>query len=91
MPIETAKTDSDGRAVHTDCYFLEVSQEKSNSGHTDGHAKEEKRSWLAIAKELSQEQDPKKFGELAEELNNALDREEAERHRPIQNKPDASD
>lgn len=57
----------------------------------NGHVTEEKRSWSAIAEELSQEQDSEKVGKLAEELNNALDQEEAERHPPIQKKPDASD
>jgi len=45
---------------------------------------EENRSWSAIAKELSQEQDPRKVGELANELNKALNEAEAERHPPIQ-------
>ena len=54
VPIETARTDSDGKAVHSDCYLHEV------NGH-DGHAKQEKRSWLAIAKELSEEHDSVKF------------------------------
>lgn len=29
VPIETATTDSNGRAVHEDCYFLEVNPERS--------------------------------------------------------------
>ena len=45
---------------------------------------EENRSWSAIAKELSQEQDARKVGELAKELNKALDQAEADRHPPIQ-------
>ena len=79
VPIETARTNSDGKAVHSDCYLHEIHDH-------DGHVK--KRSWLAIAKELSEEQDSAKFGELAEELNKALDEAEAERHPLVQKKPD---
>jgi len=84
VPIESARTDSDGKAVHGDCYVHKI------NGH-DGRVKEQGRSWLAIAEELSQEQDSGKVGELVEELNKALDEAEAERHPPIQKKPDGAD
>ena len=84
VPIETARTDSDGKTVHGDCYAQEIN-------HRDGHAKQEKRSWSAIAKELSQEQDTRNFDELAKELIEALDQAEAERHPPMQKKPDRAD
>jgi hypothetical protein len=77
VSIETAFTDGDGKTVHGDCFVHRIQDH-------DGHMKEEKRSWSAIAKELSQEQDPGKVGELANELNDALDQAEAERHPPIQ-------
>src|SRR5262249_328976 len=83
VPIETFRTDSDGEAVHGDCYVQEI--------HHDGNVKEQKRSWSAIAEELSQEQDSGKVGELAEELNKALDEAEAERHPSIQKRPDGLD
>jgi hypothetical protein len=67
VPIENARTDSDGKAVHGDCYVHEINDH-------NGHVKEEKRSWSAIAKELSQEQDLHRVGELANELNKALAR-----------------
>lgn len=83
VPIETARTDSDGKAVHGDCYVHEI------NGH-DGRVKEQTRPWLAIAEELSHEQDSGKVGKLAVELNKALDEAEAESHPPIQKKPDGS-
>lgn len=69
VPIETARTDSDGKAVHADCYVHEINDRMSS----DGGLKGQKRSWSAIAKELSQEQNPTKVTELAKELSKALD------------------
>src|SRR5215469_8529366 len=77
VSIETAQADSEGKAVHSDCYLQKINDH-------DGVAKDEKRSWSAIAKQLCEEQDPSKVVELAGELNEALDQTEEERHPPIQ-------
>jgi len=57
--IETARTDSEGKAVHEDCYVHEINGQR--------------RSWLSIATELSEEHDPTKFAELVKDLIEALD------------------
>ena len=82
VAVETAKTDSDGRAVHQDCYFNEINQKLSSTGRGDGHLKEEKRSWSVIAREFSQEKSGPKFTELIEELIKALDERAALRTNP---------
>lgn len=73
VTIETARTDSDGKAVHGDCYVHEINDQRSS----DGGLREQKRSWLVIAKELSQEQNPTKVTELAKELSKALNEKAA--------------
>ena len=45
VPIEKAKTDSDGKAVHEDRYFLQVNQERSTAGNVNGQVKEENGSY----------------------------------------------
>lgn len=72
IPIATAKTDEDGKAIHEECYAaLMKSQPASPDGQ--GQGAHSIRPWKVIAEEASHEQDPKKMSALVEELNRALD------------------
>lgn len=71
VAIDAAKTDSDGKAVHGECYVLEINHENSS----DGLVKEQKRPSSIVAKELANEHDPAKIIDLAKELTKALDDE----------------
>lgn len=73
VPIETARTDNDGKAVHGDCYLHEINDQMP----TDGGLKAQKRSWSMIANELCHERNPAKIIELARELSKALDEKAA--------------
>ena len=33
VPLETAKTDSDGKAVHEDCYFIKIKLKRIKDGY----------------------------------------------------------
>jgi len=68
-PVNSAKADADGRAIHEECYALKVQFEQAGRG--DGHAGTS-RPWKRIAEEVTHEQDPKKMVELVAELNQAL-------------------
>jgi hypothetical protein len=65
VAIDGAKTDSDGRPVHGECYALLI-----NSGTEQADGKT--RSWSAIAEQIIHEQDPHKVIALANELIKAL-------------------
>jgi len=67
VPIEIAKTDADGKAIHEECYSLKVKLEQASR---DGHST---RPWKAVAEEVTRERDPKRLTELVTELNQALD------------------
>ena len=71
VAIDAAKTDSDGKAVHGECYLLEINHEISIDGHRNGQG----RPSAVIAKELSNEHDPAKIIDFAKELTKALDGE----------------
>jgi hypothetical protein len=73
VPLEIAKADGDGKAIHEECYAQKLRLEKASNagqdGKTDGAAT---RPWKVIAAQVAQEQDPKKITELVAELNKAL-------------------
>ena len=74
VPVETAKTDSEGKPIHEECYALKVKFKEASrdSRAPDGHS-HSTRSWKEIAAEVTREQNSKKIGELVAELNQALD------------------
>jgi hypothetical protein len=47
VPVETAKGDGDGKAIHEECYLLKVKLEHASQ---DGHST---RPWKTVAAELS--------------------------------------
>ena len=71
VSIETAKTDSDGVAIHEECYALKVKLEQASQ---DGHPQSTP-PWKVIAEAVTREQDPKKLAQLVAELNQALDKQ----------------
>ena len=68
VPVETAKADSDGKAVHQECYALKVKFE-----HSQGRHPQPTPPWRVIAEAVTREQDPNKLTKLVAELNQALD------------------
>jgi hypothetical protein len=94
IPVEAAKTDADGNAIHEECYALKVKFETATKsthygradGATDGTAT---RPWKVIAEEASRECDPKKMAELISELNRALDEQTIGKRKDGQSKPDS--
>ena len=69
IALETAKTNGEGKAIHEECYALQL---KLESAKQDGQA-DSPRPWKLVAAEVLGEQDPKKMTELITELNQALD------------------
>lgn len=70
IPIELARTDGDGKAVHEECYAQKLQLENASIVAGDGTAT---RPWRVVADEVSREQDQPKPGELVSELDQALD------------------
>ena len=86
VSVSNAKSDSDGQAIHVDCYTLKMRFEQASR---DRHAKAV-RPWNVIAAEVSKEQVPKKMTELVTELNQALDEQhfDGTQKRDVQVNPD---
>ena len=86
VSANTAKADAVGKPIHEECYALKVQFEQAGrdvlepvhgvSDTGDGHAGTS-RPWKLIAEEVTREQDPKRMGELVDELNQALDEQRA--------------
>jgi len=87
VPVNTAKEDACGEPIHEECYAVKVQFEQAGrleqagrdlepvhgvSDTCDGHAGTS-RPWKFIAEEVTRERDPKRVGELVDELNRALD------------------
>jgi GAF domain-containing protein len=72
--LETCKTDDRGRMVHESCYSLRltVQSEAVLEGTPHQLFLGRRRSWKEIAKEVLGEKDRGRFGELTEELYEAL-------------------
>jgi hypothetical protein len=92
-PLETAKTDADGKAIHEECYALNVKFENAKKSTHDGRADEATdgaatRPWKVVAQEVSREPDTKKMAELISELNRALDDHVIGKKKDGQPKPD---
>jgi hypothetical protein len=57
-PLETAKTDADGKAIHEECYALNVKFENAKKSTHDGRADEATdgaatRPWKVVAQEVA--------------------------------------
>jgi hypothetical protein len=59
--VETAKTDADGKAIHEECYALNVKFENAKKSTHDGRADEATdgaatRPWKVVAQEVARRQ-----------------------------------
>jgi len=93
IPMETAKTDADGKAIHDECYGSKEKFENATKSTHDGRAEgatdgAATRPWKVIAEEVSHEQNPKKLSELISELNRALDEQRIGKSKDGQPTPD---
>lgn len=75
IPIETAKSDGHGRAIHEECYVVEINWANASK---DGHVSQDNvtRQWKLGTGEVSGEQNPEKFTEFVSELNQSLDEQQ---------------
>ena len=90
VPVNSAKADTDGKAIHEECYAVKVQFDQAGrfeqagrdslqpeQGVNDGGDGQAgtSRPWKRIAEEVTHEQDPKKMAELVAERNQALDKQ----------------
>ena len=73
VPLENAKTDERGQAIHEECYIRGLQIKLQTTGENATMTREEIEKMENLCRLIQVERDPKKFDALVADLNELLD------------------